>query len=154
MYTGANPLLTRRITLANMGNDVEPGALAAEISQRATGYLLTVTDRMRPHAVPVEAELAEGALTVRRPGARTAAYARERPAVSLLWPPVQQGGYTLIVDGDATVEDDGEDFVLQVRVVRAVLHRPALVPAGAGSEGALVGDEGCGSDCVEIISTH
>jgi hypothetical protein len=60
--------------------------------------------------------------------------------VSLLWPPNEPGGYSLIVDGAAAPSDDGR---IAVTPTRAVLHRPA-----AGSDAS---SPGCGADCVPIL---
>ena len=72
------------------------------------------------------------------------ANATARPNVSLLWPPNELGGYSLIVDGDVThTEGTGNgDNVVVVRPSRAVLHRPADGPAPA---------DGCGADCVPLL---
>ena len=51
----------------------------------------------------------------------------ERPDVTMLWAPVEDGGFSLIVDGRASV--DGERVVL--RPEKAILHRQA---AGGGSD--------------------
>lgn len=102
-------------------------------------YLLTVTDTSRPHAVAASVEWDGGSL-VMAVGGRTAANAAARPDVTLLWPPREPGGYSLIVDGTATVgEADGA--VVAFRPTKAVLHRPAAEPAPG---------DGCGSDCVPL----
>jgi hypothetical protein len=104
-------------------------------------YLLTVSDDGRPHSVAVdcawsgdELEFAVGNTTLRN--------ARARPFVSVLWPPTERAGYSLIVDADVTHaagNGDGDNLV-RVRPTRAVLHRPA---AGAA-------DDGCGADCIRL----
>jgi hypothetical protein len=80
-----------------------------------------------------------GCLTIADVGRRTIANATARPYVTLIWPPVDRSGHTLIVDATCTPTDP-----TTVRVVptRAVLHRPA--PPGPTPA------EGCGSDCVEV----
>lgn len=117
--------------------------LRAEAERRGTTpYLLTVGDDGRPHSVAVSARWQGGALVVRA-GRRTAANASARPLVSLLWPPGEPGGYSLIVDGDAAVEGEGEDAHVVVRPTRGVLHRPASAPAPLA--------EGCSADCRPLL---
>jgi hypothetical protein len=95
----------------------------------------------------------EGAL-VMSAGRTSVRNAGRRPGVSLLWPPAEPGGYSLIVDGVATAEprDDGEGGRVTLQPTRAVLHRAAVAAgAGAGSEA----DAGaCGSDCVPLLRTE
>ncbi|MFV2040193.1 MAG: hypothetical protein ACC660_08110, partial [Acidimicrobiales bacterium] len=58
-------------------------------------------------------------------------------------PPIEPGGYSLIVDGDIAVAPSADEGgVGAVTVTKAVLHRPAPV-AGPG-------DATCGSDCLQI----
>lgn len=88
-------------------------------------YLLTVSDDQRPHLLalrPTVVELpTERLLRFDAPG-RAGRNASARPAVSLVFPPVSHSdGFSLVVDGDATV--DGA--TLDVRPTWAVLHRPA-----------------------------
>ena len=101
-------------------------------------YLLTVTADARPHAVAVSV-VWDGDALVTAVGNRTAANARERPDVTLLWPPHEVGGYSLIVDATATVAGDGGE--VRLRPAKGVQHRPALSASG--------GDQ-CGSDCVPL----
>ena len=115
-----------------MSVGVELERLHEEVARfGATPYLLTVSDDGRPHATSVRVGWADGAL-VAGVGRRSAANVAERPDVSLLWPPVEDGGFSLIVDGSATAEGE------RVRVVpaRAVLHRQRA--------------DGPGSDCVRL----
>jgi hypothetical protein len=97
-------------------------------------YLLTVTDDGRPHAVAVSVVWVEDALRVGA-GRTTLANASRRPAVSLLWSPVDAEGFSLIVDGRAAV-DEGEAQV-SIHPDKAVLHRARA--------------EGAGSDCVTLL---
>jgi hypothetical protein len=60
--------------------------------------------------------------------------------VSLLWPPEQPGGYSLIIDGTA---EQAESARLAVTPTRAVLHRRGEpLPGGTGS---------CSHDCVPLF---
>jgi len=108
----------------------------------ATPYLLTVGDDGRPHSVSVSARW-EGGTLVAAVGRRTAANVSARKLVSLLWPPREPGGYSLIVDGDGAVEGEGESARVVVRPTRGVLHRPAASPAAI--------PEGCSADCKPIL---
>jgi hypothetical protein len=89
-------------------------------------YLLTVSDDARPHAVAITAYIGETMITCEA-GRRSCANASIRPAVSLLWPPARPDDYSLIVDGEASV--DGS--TMQITPLHAVRHRPA---PGGGSD--------------------
>ena len=111
--------------------------LRAQVAEYTTdAYLLTVRDDGRAHSVAVPLRW-DGDDLVVPAGNTTAANARARPLVALLWPPPERGGYSLIVDatvvGVAEV-DDGNEVTLQP--TRAVLHRPA--PSGTGNDCAPV----------------
>ncbi len=71
-----------------------------------TPYLLTVGDDQRAHATAVTVEWQDDEL-VMSVGARSARNATARPEVSLLWPPFEPGGYSLISDG--VVRDTGDE---------------------------------------------
>jgi hypothetical protein len=103
-------------------------------------YLLTVGDDARPHAVAVAASW-DGDRLAMEVGRRSAHNAGARPDVSLLWPPNEPGGYSLIVDGTAAATRD--DGCIAVAPTRAVLHRPAAAPDAA--------KPGCTADCVPIL---
>jgi hypothetical protein len=107
-------------------------------------YLVTVDDEYRVHTVTVEPELHEGVMDVGLVGGRSRRNVESRSAVTLLWPPSEPGGYSLIVDGRAEVETaDTDDNTAALRVVptRALLHRNAD-PNTPGSA------KGCLHDCV------
>src|SRR5262245_65015425 len=102
-------------------------------------YLITVSDDARPHAVAVACTWDRDGYAM-KVGERSARNSSVRPQVSLLWPPNEPGGYSLIVDGTAATTDDGG---MTVRPTRAVLHRPASIPDP--------GKPGCSADCVPIL---
>jgi len=111
--------------------------LAAQIDVFGpTPYLLTVSDDGRAHAVSVAVTWLDGGLAC-GVGKRSTANATSRSNVSLLWPPHEPGGYSLIVDGDAT----GHDGNVVVQPTKAVLHRSAAAPDPTSA---------CTSDCVAI----
>lgn len=101
-------------------------------------YLLTVSDDGRPHAVAVQPEFTDGAMTMST-GRRTAANAAVRSSVSLVYPPTEAGGYSLIVDAEASVADQ----VVSLAPSTAVLHRPA--PGASPTESGT-----CGADCLPV----
>ncbi|HZQ86449.1 MAG TPA: pyridoxamine 5'-phosphate oxidase family protein [Acidimicrobiales bacterium] len=88
-------------------------------------YLVTVSDDGRPHTVGVDVAW-DGDQLVAGAGRRTAANVTDRPLVTLLWPPYEADGYTLIVDGDAALLADAEEIT--VTPTRAVLHKPTAGP--------------------------
>ncbi len=102
--------------------------LPDEIVSRGPGFLLSSIMDSRPHAAHLwfQVAAADGQVQMRTLAGRTAqANCRMRPAVTVLFPAVEEGGHSLIVDGEARVDED--DFVV-ISVVGAVLHRPAPVP--------------------------
>jgi Pyridoxamine 5'-phosphate oxidase len=107
-----------------------------------SAYLLTVADDGRPHAVATELAWAEGELVVKL-GKRSASNLRARPLVSLLWPPLEAGGYSLIVDATAALEGEGEEQRARLTPTRGVLHRPA--------SGGVALKPGCSADCVPLL---
>ncbi len=122
-----------------MSVKVDLDQLGKTMGEYDFAYLLTVSDDARAHAVAVQPRLDGGALTVVGLGNRTRTNLASRPGVTLLFPPREQGGYSLIVDGEAATRDDGASVV----PARAVLHRPADHPATPA-------DGSCGNDCVPL----
>ncbi|MBW0118252.1 hypothetical protein [Pseudonocardia abyssalis] len=121
-----------------MGVEVGPHELAETVARYGFAYLLTVGGGDRAHVVAVTPTVGDGLLAVPRPGRRTTRNLAASPVVTLVWPPADPAGYTLIVDGDGEQRAD----VVVVRPSRAVLHRAARPAESPGA--------GCASDCVEI----
>jgi hypothetical protein len=120
--------------------------LAAALDDYRFAYLVTVDDDYRVHTVTVEPQLREHVMDVGLIGGRTRNNVESRSAVTLLWPPSEPGGYSLIVDGLADVADSDDDTAaLRVVPTRALLHRNAE-PTSPGSA------KGCLHDCV-VFST-
>jgi len=123
--------------------------LAAALTDYPFAYLITVDDDYRVHTVTVEPTLRDLPESAKGPGAlldvgliggRTRANLAQRRDVTLLWPPPEPGGYSLIVDGHAEISEDGADSVrCGVVPTRALLHREADSPSAA---------KGCLHDCV------
>ncbi len=87
----------------------------------------------RPHAAHLTFEVAaaDGQVELRAGAGRTArGNCSQRPSVTVLWPAIEPGGHSLIVDGEARL--DGEEHVI-VTAISAVLHRPA--PTGENDAG-------------------
>ena len=82
------------------------------------GYLLTTRDGL-VKAVSVRAVAEHGALLVARPGGGSLRNIGANPAVTLLFPPRESAGMTLLVDGTAVA--DGDD--VRVSPTGAVLHK-------------------------------
>jgi hypothetical protein len=83
-------------------------------------FVITVGDDGRPHLAQLTVAWRGTSFDV-VPGRRGAANVAARPTVVVLWPPVDDGGMSLIVDGDARL--DGDRVV--VTPTWAVKHRPA-----------------------------
>lgn len=122
-----------------MSIPVDLAALGEALARHDVAYLLTGGDG-RPHVAQVTPRLVDGALVVAEPGRTARRAVGERPAVSLLLPPREPDGYTLIVDGDGALDDDG---ALRVMPSHAVLHRASSVTGHAHGEH----DSSCGNDC-------
>lgn len=96
--------------------------LAVTAARYRFAYLLTVNAEGAPRALAIVPRVAaDGVLAIAHVGASTRANVAARSMISLVWPPAAADGYSLIVDGVASVAGEG------VRVVptHAVLHRPA-----------------------------
>jgi hypothetical protein len=120
--------------------------LRREIDRAGTDpYLLTVTGDDRPHCSCPEVTWAGSNLITPAPRGWAESEGRGRQQVTLLWPPAERLGYSLIVDGIArTMEVEGRT-VLAVAPTRAVLHRRGDPPAPISSSSS------CRSDCVPIF---
>jgi len=124
-----------------MSVPVAIGDLRAALEDFGAGYLLSSSEG-RVKAVTVEPEVADdGVLLVRDPGGGSRRNVGANPVVTLLFPPLQPRGYTLLVDGEAVVEGDD----VRVTPSGAVLHRPA-----SHADGPLEGQGGCGHDCAPV----
>lgn len=121
-----------------MSVKVDLDTLADTLGDFTFAYLVTVGDDFRAHTVAVDPVLTGDALRIGAVGNSTRRNASAHPAVTLVWPPRAAGGYTLIVDGAATVTGDG----LSIEPTGAVLHRPATTGTSTAS--------GCGDDCVPL----
>ena len=112
--------------------------LAAALPDYPFAYLITVDDDYRAHTVTVEPELREAILDIGLIGGRTRENLAHRSDVTLLWPPPEPGGYSLIVDGRAeATEADAQTVRLGVVPTRALLHRDADPDSPKAAKGCL-----------------
>lgn len=104
-----------------MSIPVDVARLDEALAHFGAGYLLTVTPEARTKVLTVDAVVEDGRLRVTGPSPGSARNLEANPAVTLVFPPAEAHGFTLIVDG--TGASRGEDFV--VTPASAILHRPS-----------------------------
>ena len=97
---------------------VDLADLPAQLAGFDRGYLLTSREGA-VKVVSVRAVPSEGRLRVPTPGRGSVANVGAAPHVTLLFPPADPAGMSLLVDGTAVA--DGDDVV--VTPTSAVLHR-------------------------------
>lgn len=122
-----------------MVNTVDVATLAQHAAGFGFAYLITINPKGRIHTSVVRPSVGDGTVTIAEASGRSCTNAAEHPEVSLVWPPADAGGYSLIVDGTAAASDS----TLVVTPSRAILHRPALEPAEPDGEA-------CVQDCIEF----
>ncbi len=122
-----------------MSIPVDLADLARTLEQYGAGYLLSTAGE-GVKAVSAAPVMSDGVVVVAGPGGGSLRNITANPAVTLLFPPREEHGYTLLVDGTATV--DGED--VRVTPGHAVLHRPADHAGPGHVPGAT---SACGHDC-------
>ncbi len=112
----AAPITLRRMSIAVPLED-----LPAQLADYPWGYLLTVSDELQSRVRAVPTELVDGKLRCRTgDGAR--GNVAVRPRLTMVFPSLEPGGFSLIVDGDGEALEDG----VTITPTHAVLHRPAL----------------------------
>jgi hypothetical protein len=140
-----------------MSIPVDVADLARALGDFGAGYLLT-TAQGRVKVVTVEPTVTGGVVVVAGPGRGTLANLEGNPAVTLVFPPRETKGFTLLVDGTGQVTGDD----VRVTPTGAVLHRPAAhadgppAPGSAGGwtdTGTDTGTDGCGNDCAPVTGT-
>ena len=114
-----------------MSVKVDLDRLVDELANYTFAYLVTVGDDFRAHTVAVEPFFADGRFDVGPVGGTTSRNLASHDGATLVWPPSEPGGYTLIVDGRGESQ-----FVVPNR---AVLHRKAA--PGVATK------PGCKDDC-------
>jgi hypothetical protein len=125
-----------------MSIPVDVADLASALEDFGAGYLLTVGGRSTVKVVTVEPTVTDGVVLVQGPGQGTVANLAANRAVTLVFPPREPRGFTLLVDG--TGEVAGDD--VRVTPATAVLHRPASHADGPPAP------DGCGNDCAPLPS--
>jgi hypothetical protein len=123
-----------------MSVKVDLDQLADALADFTFAYLITVGDDYSAHTVAVQPVLTAGVIDVGSVGNSTRKNVAHHDGVTVVWPPREPGGYTLIVDG----QGQPTDTALKVVPSRAVLHRPAA--PGAATK------PGCKDDCVPLES--
>ncbi len=104
-------------------------------------YLLTQDDDGRPRAVAVSFEWRDETIYLKT-GKRSQANIVARGLVSLLWPPDEAEGYSLIVDGDGSLPGGSDADQVVICPTRGVLHRPGV--------SSIQQPNGCASDCLPL----
>jgi len=124
-----------------MSIPVDLDALRDELStHERPAYLATTGREGPPHLVSTYLRWVDGAFEAEC-GRTSATNLADRPTASLVVPPNEVGGYSLIIDARAdAIAPEGR--TARLVPVKAVLHRPAAVP-GAGADG-------CGHDCKPV----
>lgn len=112
--------------------------LARAVTEYDAAYLLTNRDG-RTKVATVEPVVTEGRVIVEDLGRGSTANLAENPQCTLMFPPPERHGYTLLVDGTATVTDGR----LTMRPATAVCHRPAAHADGPPPPDAA----DCANDC-------
>jgi hypothetical protein len=125
-----------------MSIPVDVEALERVLPAYGAGYLVTVGVNGSPKVVTVEPTVLAGAVVVTAVGRGSLANVVSRPSVTLVFPPREEKGFTLLVDGTATPDGDG----LRIDPVSAVLHRPAAHSDGPPAPVSAAAT-GCGNDC-------
>lgn len=115
--------------------------LVAATEDYGWAYLVTVRADATPHIVAVTPAWTRDGARIEA-GRGTLRNAAEHPTITLCFAPLEPGGYSLIVDGTATVV---EESTLAFAPTGAVLHRPATAP----DSGSV---SGCISDCAPVPS--
>lgn len=109
---------------------VEPDDLADHADHRPFAYIVTVgphDSSSRLHVMAVRVAVQGATVTCDRVGNSTRRNIDTEPSVTVVWPPLPNGGpgphdhYTLIADGRGTVHGES----VRVEVDAAILHRPA-----------------------------
>ncbi len=114
-------------------------SLSQALDQYGTqAYLLTVAPE-GPHTSHVDVAL-HGSEFRFALGGTGQTNARNNANVSLLWPALEKGGYSIVANGVLTLDGDSNERAT-VAISKSVLHRPgpARIPGGP-----------CSSDCLQL----
>lgn len=117
-----------------MSVKVELGELSERISSYGFAYLITVGDEGTAHVLAVTPAVSDSGVVLGGVGRHTLGNVETNPRATLVWPPVEPGGYSLIVDGSVTADPDAA--TVTVTPTKAILHRPA-----PGADGQRIGND-------------
>lgn len=127
-----------------MSIPVDLDELADAMALYPYGYLLTTAGES-VKAVTVTASVRDGVVVISAESRGSATNLDANATATLLCPPLEPRGYSLIVDGSAAVSDAG----FELTPSKAVLHRPADHADDSGVDGHDHGS-GCGHDCRSV----
>lgn len=120
-----------------MSIKVDVADIARTLRDFDLAYLISVDPQGRPKVIAVQLQV-EGAALVSLHGSRgTAANLESNRSVTVLCPPREPSGMSLLIDGQASAE--GERF--RITPESAILHRPAPPGSAPKPEGE------CRNDC-------
>jgi hypothetical protein len=97
--------------------------LPEAMARFAGAYLLTTVDG-RVKVVHARPALVDGVLRIESPGRGSLAKATANPVVTLVWPPLESDGPTLLVDGAAVVDGDAVLVTPETGVLHVQRHAP------------------------------
>lgn len=122
-----------------MSIPVDLDALRDELAaHERPAYVVTAGESGGPHLVATYLMWSDGAFTAGC-GGTTARNLAVRPDVSVVVPPNEPDGYSLIFDATGVVVE-GDERTVRLTPTRAVLHRPGT----SGDAGS------CGHDCAPL----
>lgn len=104
-----------------MSVKVELSELGEAMARHDYAFLVCTGDE-RPHVLAVRPRLDDGGVVVERIGTTASRLVAAHPGITLVFPPREPDGRSLLVDGTVVSVDDGQ---LVVSPLGAVLHRPA-----------------------------
>ncbi|MDO5504023.1 MAG: pyridoxamine 5'-phosphate oxidase family protein [Actinomycetia bacterium] len=124
---------------------VDLDQLAETLAEYPYGYLLTSRDGA-VKAVTISATVLDGAVLIPTESRGSAANLDANSVATLLFPPTQHHGHSLIIDGTAATSDEGG---FRLTPTKAVLHRPAEHNDTDFGDGEVPHqhDSACGHDC-------
>ncbi|MEZ5095786.1 MAG: pyridoxamine 5'-phosphate oxidase family protein [Nocardioides sp.] len=129
-----------------MSIPVDVTRLAEALTDFGSGYLLTVSPAGRVKAFTVDPVVRDGLVVVAAASRGTAANLAANDAVTLVLPPRERHGYTLLVDGTGRALGDEVEITPEA----AVLHRPAAHGDGPLPPPSATGEGACGHDCQPV----
>lgn len=113
--------------------------LAEELGRRSMpAYVMTSTGAKAPHASAAFLRF-DGRVLIAGCGDTMAGNLATQPSASVIVPPDEPDGYTLIVDATAEIVD-GDVREVHLTPTKAVLHRPGVAADGSA----------CGHDCKSL----